>query len=229
MSRSTPSGTDDHVHEWAETSAYTPEGDIILQNFPPAYHQMKCQVIADTNVILTKPGERPDLDHFLSVMIERGSPMYLPPTAADEVISEKIRPPFFLTSVMSTKPRPFPEFNDDIYRSLKVRPYLKGSWSSFENDLRILYEAYIYSRYADLLTEAERSSSWIYLTCDQRQVKIVFRKANRELIENHLFGDVMRLLLTYVYVGADLDPLPEETVEQYRLRCKRSGKLHAVQ
>ena len=228
MTHSSSSGTDDNVREWAETSAYNPEGDIILRNCPKADHQKKCHFIADTNVILTKPGERPDLDRFLSVMIERGIPVYLPPTAADEVISEKIRPPFCLTSVMSTQPRPNPEFKDDILRSLKARPSLKRSKNSFKNDLRILYEAYIYSRYADLLTEAERNLSWVYLTCDKRQVQIVFRKANRQLIENHLFGDAIRLLLTYVYVGADLDPLPEETDEQYRLRSQRSGKLHAV-
>ena len=44
------------------------------------------------------------------------------------------------------------------------------------------------------ITEAERHLSWVYLTCDKRQVHIVFQKANRQLIENHLFGDTIRLL-----------------------------------
>ena len=117
-----------------------------------------------------------------------------------------------------------------IFNELNKPDYMKDDNErfSFYKDLTIIRQVAFYFKEMENLSKEERALGCVYITANAEQLRVVLlRDNNKRIIEERIFGASFEIPETHVYVQKNhIRRLPNESVDDYGARCKRSGSMY---
>ena len=184
----------------------------------------------DTNVLLSKSGDRPALDRFLRAQKKAGGIFWITETVDGELRTPQHLKPLSCAHNQKEMSRPRGRMRRGVFRNLEPLTFKNDDYSrdkSLETALRIIYDTAHYAQQLEN-TGLNGGVECVYVTCNMNQLRVALKARNRLLIENNLFTRKFSLPRIFAFVNAHLDREADEDDQQFNIRCSRAGTLHDV-